>query len=107
MKKARTTRKQNPWEKYINEATLENVYSDIDIIYRIFEELDTSIKELEIPRSLGLLSDGLDHIEDINYNTLSKFREIYVTDCENIYVLDNNEWVEVDPMVFTTDINLK
>lgn len=74
MKKAQKT--QNPWEKYINDATLENVYGDIDVIYRIFEELDTSIKELEIPRSLGLLSDGLDHIEDINYNTLSKMVEI-------------------------------
>ena len=71
MKKA-----QNPWEKYINEATLENVYSDIDLIYRIFAELDTSIKELEIPRSLGLLSDGLDHIESIRYTTLSKLVEI-------------------------------
>jgi hypothetical protein len=67
---------QNPWEKYINDSTLESVYGDIDVIYRIFGELGASIKELEIPRSLGLLSDGLDHIEDINYNTISKMVEI-------------------------------
>ena len=102
MKKARTTtRKQNPWEKYINEATLENVYSDIDVIYRIFEELDTSIKELEIPRSLGLLSDGLDHIEDINYNTLSKLTEIkknFYEYKDSIEQIDNRYKAKMDEL---------
>lgn len=88
-----------------------------EMVAEVFTTPGDNLNEIVIP--LGM--DGLFNIVHLTlpsmewynkekknrYNTLSKFREIYVTDCENIYVLDNNEWVEVDPMVFTTDIDLK
>lgn len=40
-------------------------------------------------------------------NQLKSFKDIYVTDCSKIYKLENNEWIEVDPLIFTTNIDLK
>ena len=88
-----------------------------ELIAEVFTEPGDTLNEIPIP--LGM--DGLFNIVHLTippktwyekqlkdrYNNLAKFREIYVTDCNKILLLDEGEWIEIDPLVFTTNIDLK
>lgn len=88
-----------------------------ELIAEVFTEPGDTLNEIPVP--LGM--DGLFNIVHLTippkawyekqlknrYNNLAKFREIYVTDCNKILLLDEGEWIEIDPLVFTTNIDLK
>ena len=87
-----------------------------ELVAEVFTTPGTTLNEIALPMGM----DGLFNITHLTipsydwykkesenpYNTLKNYREIYVSDCSKIYKLVNNEWQEVDPLIFTTNIDL-
>lgn len=87
-----------------------------ELVAEVFTTPGDTLNEIVLPMGM----DGLFNITHLTipsvdwynaelekkYNSLNKFKTIYVTDCSKIFKLKNNEWVEVDPLVFTTNIDL-